>query len=398
MDTQYTGNQISSLRKQLGLTQRELAEKLHVTDKAVSKWERGVNFPDLGLLEALAEVLNTSPANLLGLEQADQTETLSALAEISREQLEEARKDLRLFSWGSVILALLLALGYQLVQRSAVEAYYLLSGLIFALGNISLWFLSKYGEIKKWEPKELGTFLGGLLPVLVILGYHFITGYALPEWLVWLLLAMAVTFAQLHFIQVFRSKPAQLLPLMISLTYILYQLLLAGLQWAEWIPAICCLAVLAVDARRHPGKWRISTKALGLGVCIVLIGAVLLGLLCYPALTKNYIRVNADKLEAYARQQLEAGKDGSYGLWDVTVYKDPGLVQFRTGGSGLAPGSIYEGFYYSASGDHAAFPGFTGESDVWDDTAIFRDPAENSDNYQHSTHIIGPFYWFELHY
>ena len=398
MDAQYTGNQISTLRKQLGLTQRELAEELHVTDKAVSKWERGVNFPDLGLLEALAEALETTPANLLGLEQADQSETLSALAEISREQLEEARADLRLFAWGSIVVALLLALGYELVQRSAVEAYYLLSGLVFALGNISLWFLSKYGEIKKWEPRELGTFLAGLLPVLVILGYHFITGYALPEWLVWLLLALAVTFGQLHFIQVFRSKPAQLLPLMISLIYILYQLFLAGLQWAESIPAVCCLGVLMVDACRHPGKWRIGWKALGLGLWILLITAVLLALLCYPALTKNYIRANADKLEAYAQTQLEAGKDDSYGLWDVTVYKAPGLVQFRTGGSGLAPGSIYEGFYYSASGDHAAFPGFTGESDIWGDTAIFRDPAENSDNYQHSTHIIGPFYWFELHY
>ena len=108
MDAQYTGNQISVLRKALGLTQRELAEKLHVTDKAVSKWERGVNFPDLGLLEALAETLGTTPANLLGLEQADQSETFSILAEISREQLEEAKADLRRFSWGTIVLALLL--------------------------------------------------------------------------------------------------------------------------------------------------------------------------------------------------------------------------------------------------------------------------------------------------
>ena len=48
MDAQYTGEQISRLRKQKNLTQRQLAEQLHVTDKAVSKWERGVNFPDLG--------------------------------------------------------------------------------------------------------------------------------------------------------------------------------------------------------------------------------------------------------------------------------------------------------------------------------------------------------------
>ena len=398
MDAQYTGNQISVLRKALGLTQRELAEKLHVTDKAVSKWERGVNFPDLGLLEALAETLGTTPANLLGLEQADQSETFSTLAEISREQLEEAKSDLRRFSWGTIVLALLLCLGYQLVQKSAVEAYYLLSFLIFALGNISLWYLSKYGEIKKWEPAELGTFLGALLPVLVILGYHFITGYGLPEWLVWILIAVAVIFAQVHCIQVFRPKPVQLLPLALSLLYIPYQLFLGGLNPAEWIPAICSLGVLITDACTYPGKWKISWKTAGICLCLVLIAAILIGLLCYPILAKSYLQANADTLEAYAKNQLQTGENSSYGPWEVSVYPDSGLVLFHTGGSGLAPGSIYEGFYYSASGEHAPFPDFTGESDIWGDTALFRDPTENSDNFQHSTHIVGPFFWFELHY
>lgn len=47
MDASYTGNKIFELRKKSRLTQKELAEMLHVTDKAVSKWERGMNFPDL---------------------------------------------------------------------------------------------------------------------------------------------------------------------------------------------------------------------------------------------------------------------------------------------------------------------------------------------------------------
>ena len=55
MNAEYTGKKIAELRKEKNLTQKELAKKLHVTDKAVSKWERGVNFPDLGLMEALAD-------------------------------------------------------------------------------------------------------------------------------------------------------------------------------------------------------------------------------------------------------------------------------------------------------------------------------------------------------
>lgn len=50
MDASYTGVQISTLRRQKDMTQKELARLLHVTDKAVSKWERGRNFPDLILL------------------------------------------------------------------------------------------------------------------------------------------------------------------------------------------------------------------------------------------------------------------------------------------------------------------------------------------------------------
>lgn len=43
MDVAYTGNRISALRRQKGWTQKELADRLHVTDKAVSKWERGLS-------------------------------------------------------------------------------------------------------------------------------------------------------------------------------------------------------------------------------------------------------------------------------------------------------------------------------------------------------------------
>ena len=64
MDASYTGNQISTLRRQKGMTQKELAEILHVTDKAVSKRERGKNFPDLILLQPLAEVLGVSYGGL----------------------------------------------------------------------------------------------------------------------------------------------------------------------------------------------------------------------------------------------------------------------------------------------------------------------------------------------
>lgn len=60
MDNQKLGIFITELRKEKGLTQAQLAQKLNVTDKAVSKWERGVGFPDIKLLEPLADVETVS--------------------------------------------------------------------------------------------------------------------------------------------------------------------------------------------------------------------------------------------------------------------------------------------------------------------------------------------------
>ena len=65
MDAEKTGKFISAKRKDANLTQKELADKLHITDKAVSKWERGLSFPDISVLIPLAEILNVSLYDLL---------------------------------------------------------------------------------------------------------------------------------------------------------------------------------------------------------------------------------------------------------------------------------------------------------------------------------------------
>lgn len=65
MDLIKTGMLISNARKNLNMTQQDLANKLHVTDKAVSKWERGICYPDISILIPLTEVLNISLYDLL---------------------------------------------------------------------------------------------------------------------------------------------------------------------------------------------------------------------------------------------------------------------------------------------------------------------------------------------
>ena len=59
------GTRIAELRKQQGMTQLELAEKMGVTDKAVSKWERDLSCPDIHSLPNLAEVLGVGVEDLM---------------------------------------------------------------------------------------------------------------------------------------------------------------------------------------------------------------------------------------------------------------------------------------------------------------------------------------------
>ena len=65
MDNYVTGAVIKRLRENNKITQEELAQKIFVTSKAVSKWETGKGFPDVGLLEALGKALDVSVIELL---------------------------------------------------------------------------------------------------------------------------------------------------------------------------------------------------------------------------------------------------------------------------------------------------------------------------------------------
>lgn len=65
MDKDKFGKFVTNRRKEKNLTQKELAEILYLTDKAVSKWERGLSFPDISILEPLADALDITVMELL---------------------------------------------------------------------------------------------------------------------------------------------------------------------------------------------------------------------------------------------------------------------------------------------------------------------------------------------
>jgi len=84
---------ISELRKEKKLTQKELAEQLGVTDKAVSKWERGLSCPDISLLSKLSHILGVTTSELLNGEKAEPSAPeVDAMVEATLQYADTATK------------------------------------------------------------------------------------------------------------------------------------------------------------------------------------------------------------------------------------------------------------------------------------------------------------------
>ena len=117
MDKEKTGQLITELRKEKGLTQKQLADALNVTDKAVSKWERGLSFPDISMLEPISELLGVSIMEILAGERQTGDGTLTceeaqdliqASVELSDEEIRHKKERSRLIIIILIVVTMLL--------------------------------------------------------------------------------------------------------------------------------------------------------------------------------------------------------------------------------------------------------------------------------------------------
>lgn len=120
MDTVRTGGLIAQVRKEKELTQKDLAERLHVSVQAVSKWERGLSCPDIGLLEPLAEELDLTVTELLSGQRGEQPGE-EAVRDTLRLGLAQLSPKIRRWRWlfltaAALLLALVLWLSYVWVR------------------------------------------------------------------------------------------------------------------------------------------------------------------------------------------------------------------------------------------------------------------------------------------
>lgn len=99
MDSIKTGNLIAETRKEKNMTQRALAEMLHISDRTVSKWERGAGFPDVSMLEPLADALGLTVTELLHGERNEilgaDSEVRYALMVVRQHRREKLKRNIR---------------------------------------------------------------------------------------------------------------------------------------------------------------------------------------------------------------------------------------------------------------------------------------------------------------
>lgn len=86
------GKFIQQKRKEKNLTQQELGAKLFVTDKAVSKWERGLSLPDITLLGKLADILEVDIYDLLQIENKSQQINIEAILEAEQKKIKKSNR------------------------------------------------------------------------------------------------------------------------------------------------------------------------------------------------------------------------------------------------------------------------------------------------------------------
>ena len=101
---------LKALRKQKGMTQEELASRLHVVRQTVSKWEQGRSVPDADLLVRLAEVLETTVAVLLGspVEEPEDKDALAqALERLNETMAERNRRSRRIWKAVAIVLGIM---------------------------------------------------------------------------------------------------------------------------------------------------------------------------------------------------------------------------------------------------------------------------------------------------
>ena len=169
------GLNIARLRRERGLTQAELAERINYSDKAVSKWERAESTPDVLTLITLAEVLGTDMNTLTGLPAASQPEPVPAPAAEAPSAPEKPAKkhytaDKGVIQKLSSILVWVVALFlYMVLDEFGIQNLWLLFVVAVPANAIVLLSLRSAWKLYGWNRFLISVIMWGFLLVIYLL-------------------------------------------------------------------------------------------------------------------------------------------------------------------------------------------------------------------------------------
>lgn len=189
MDAKIFGAFIAECRKEKNMTQADLAMKLNVTDKAVSRWERGIGFPDINTIEPLASALEISVLELMKSERITSNEVTKEEAmgvitdtlNVAKEQRRQERRNV-LSILGVIAAAVIFVLYLDSLQWQMDTLIYTSVGVVFPLFFISGFLvLLGNGIRRKIIGKPCGqTFamaIALLLLFVIFMGLFFLIGF-----------------------------------------------------------------------------------------------------------------------------------------------------------------------------------------------------------------------------
>ena len=184
MTSKECGNFISELRKEKELTQKELAEKINVSDKAISRWETGKGYPDVTSLVSLSEYFDVSVNELLAgkrltAEDIKETADENLISVFEQVQKNKKQQNLQVAIYTSVLIVVLLpvliiigkelfvSMATQILTENIISAVVstvvgivlLIVGFLIRKGNVSILHSYHYKNVTDIDAysKEMGS-------------------------------------------------------------------------------------------------------------------------------------------------------------------------------------------------------------------------------------------------
>lgn len=154
IDRERFGQFVTELRKEKNFTQQELADRLFISNKAVSKWERGQSLPDIGLLTSLADLLGVTVTELLNgrrmtgetLETREADALVTKALQLSAQEGEKRRKNRRFWrlAWvvcaAAAVLEVLALVNLGVTAQELADTILLVEGLTLGFGAYFCFF------------------------------------------------------------------------------------------------------------------------------------------------------------------------------------------------------------------------------------------------------------------